>query len=864
MARPGAAELRKQLGSELIECAFSGQHREIARLVEEGADLEVVDRAGYSAISEAAMAGHTVVVGQLLRAAADPNHAALDGRTALHRAAFHGWVPVLRLLLENGADPSFADSDGRTALELVRSRDARDLLTSFPAEESRAAIETRKQLLAALPVHPPDDVIEQEPIASEDDNAVSTAKQETGFAFSPPPRDEKQQVPKEEPAPDGSTDKEQKATSKAAKRAERDAKYKQAMAELQLEIGEEEGSPAAPPSGAKVEVRCAGEDRLNGIYRACFIASDRVEFEKEDDEVCQLTWSDWTREWRIFIGDFKMGSTLYRHSYRPNLKVEDCHGVPQEGWQKWFGKEPAPLVRRMSAEEGLHSRAASDKADEQELHPAAGTSGADEGAATQGPVSQADGGPSRSAEFIELHPRLEIVAPQDDRAVGLATKAAAGQHTAGAFDVSLGGQRVVETADGLFGAGEVAEGAVNKTQPLVEDAGEAAEQRALEGARRWLESTRGTAEEVPATWESIHAAKAAAQELHAEKRVADALGATTAAIGAARRLLAQGGVVPQSSETVDTGSPPSIEQVEALLGVLHSNRSLLLLQLLDAGNAAVLAFGAEAAFRLVADDADLALRADASNFKASFRRARALFELGDFDQALADSTRVVDHYGRSASKPNPEAVALREQILEAVKMERKKWTERGPPKWNKATVGHEPMISEVSGGATGPVETVVRPATSTAPWDAIGVNAAPSTAGVAAARTPTATARLPAAPRTACDVEKALLSTLRGNSERQTQYFREHLTAPVLRRLYRRTAPGPDLLAVMIRLLANFAAEDVPRAAEVLASLAVAPSLKMQVAMFDDQERAALTRLLACVGTEAAAAWELRPESGGA
>jgi len=519
----------------------------------------------------------------------------------------------------------------------------------------------------------------------------------------------------------------------------------------------------------------------------------------------------------------------------------------------------------------LHDGAASGKAHEQELRLAS-TAGDEAGAAAlQEPATRAEEGPARSAEFIELHPRLEIIGPQDDRAVGLATKDGVNRQPDGAFEVSLGGQRVVETADGLFGVGEVAEGAMNETQPLVEDAGEAAEQRAQEGARRWLESTRGTADDVTATWESIHAAKATAQELHAECRIVDALGATTAAIGAARRLLAQGGMVPQLSETGDAESAsnpqatatPSNEQVEALLGVLHSNRSLLLLQLVDAGDAAVLAFGPEAAFNLVADDADVALRADASNFKASFRRARALFELGDFDQALADSTRVVDHYGRSASKPNPEAVALRDQILEAVKKERKKWTERGPPKWNRATVGRDPMITEIGSGARHG-KAAGRPAISTAPWDAIGLNVTPSTAGVAVPMTPAVASRLPAAPRTACDVEKALLSTLRNNSEQQTQYFREHLTAPVLRRLYRRTAPGPDLLAVMIRLLGDLTAEDVPQAAELLASLAAAPSLKMQVAMFDDQEKDALTRLLACVGPEAAAAWELRPESGGA
>merc|ERR1719409_1175414 len=128
-------------------------------------------------------------------------------------------------------------------------------------------------------------------------------------------------------------------------------------------------------------------------------------------------------------------------------------------------------------------------------------------------------------------------------------------------------------------------------------------------------------------------------------------------------------------------------------GVLHSNRSLLLQNQILASDSAVLAFGADAAWRLVVNDADLALRANPTNFKASFRRARALLELGELEEALQDATNVVDHYASTSSTPNPEAAALRERVLDAIKKERGKWGEKGPRRWNVSAKG---LITEVS------------------------------------------------------------------------------------------------------------------------------------------------------------------------
>lgn len=738
--------------------------------MEQGADLEAVDRSGYSALSEASMAGHTVVVGQLIRALADPNHRAEDGRTPLHRAAFHGWQPVVRLLLLHGADPSLKDTSGKSPADLSRSLAVNEMLAESNEETTRQAIAEWKLKVAQLPV--PSELPEEEPEKTQE----------------PEPPKEEAQV-EAAPAP-----KLRQAEQAQLEKERRESKYREALAELKADLGEDavdDGSDLWQPQELKSRVRVegAGEARVNGTYKAVFACSDRVEFEKVGDKSCQIFWSEWHDEWRMQIGDYKMGSTLYRHRYRPNLKVDACHGLPVQEWQKWFGKEPEPSMRILQEEEPDFDP--SEETGTQEPTPAVPSAA---------PKVQ-------KAEFIELHSRLEILAPVDQGA-----QARVEEHRAAAPQVTLqlaSGERLVETADGLFSPDEVAQ------QPQVEAPS------ATTQAKAWLENL-GAAPPVPATLEAVRAAKAAAQELFQEGKVADARQATTAAIQALK--LAAG----------DTA------EVENLLGVLHSNRSLLLMQQIQTQDSEVLAFGEDAAWRLVVADADASLLVNSANFKASFRRARALFELGELEEALVDATRVVDHYARDSATPNPEAVALREKILATLQKERKKWGDRGGPRWNRSS--NEALVTELGGSvfdeplATKKVAVV-----------------APALRARAAAP--------PVAPKTAADVEKALLSGLKEAAQR-TAYVKEHLSATALRSLYRRAPLGPDVLAAIVQTLDEISAEDAALASELLAALAAAPSARTQAAMFDDKERQALERLLKRLGPSAAC-WA-SPEDGGA
>jgi hypothetical protein len=413
-----SVKTRKQLGTELVEVSFCGLHREVERLISAGADLEVTTRDGYSALSEAAIAGHTPVIGQLLRALADPNQTAPNGRTPLHRAVFQGWGNAVRLLLDNGADPGKLDEDQCKPADLTSKGDLKEMLGSFPLAQTRELIEERQKQLARLPKPPPEpepapaELPPHEVAAKPAPKAETNASKVAAQSFKPPPR-------------------------KRLTKKEREQRYREALAELSggLSLEDHEDQVQAlrdafPVSVARLEVMGAGEERLNGVYSASFLSKDRVEFEKDGDEQCQVFWCDYHSEWRMLIGDYKLGSALYRHGYKPNLKFDECHGVPEDGWTKWFGKDPLPLVLRLPPSVGEDDVEVAEKetiseqaSAESGKEPACVDNTKDDEAHRTKVPADAEAA-RRREEFLELHPRLKIVAEDEGGAGRLAARLA--------------------------------------------------------------------------------------------------------------------------------------------------------------------------------------------------------------------------------------------------------------------------------------------------------------------------------------------------------------------------------------------------------------------------------------------------------
>ena len=118
-------------GKELLNAVETGQTAAVRDLVTKGANLQVRDREGNTALAIAAYYDRVEIVQTLLEAGADPNVRGLNGLTPLMRAAENGNTEVARLLIKHGANVNAQGLRGETALGLSsgeRSKPVADLL----------------------------------------------------------------------------------------------------------------------------------------------------------------------------------------------------------------------------------------------------------------------------------------------------------------------------------------------------------------------------------------------------------------------------------------------------------------------------------------------------------------------------------------------------------------------------------------------------------------------------------------------------------------------------------------------------------------------------------------------------------------
>jgi uncharacterized protein len=106
-------------------------------LMRAGADVNVADSEGETALLIAATNGSDDVFEALLRKGANPNTPGkalgYPGYTPLHMAALNGSTKKVELLLQHGADPTVRNDEGQTPLEItnVKFEEVRKLLSSF-------------------------------------------------------------------------------------------------------------------------------------------------------------------------------------------------------------------------------------------------------------------------------------------------------------------------------------------------------------------------------------------------------------------------------------------------------------------------------------------------------------------------------------------------------------------------------------------------------------------------------------------------------------------------------------------------------------------------------------------------------------
>ena len=110
--------------------AYAGNTDAARRLLERGADPDVVAKASFARVTPlgtAAFAGSVDVARLLLEHGADPN-ATGEGGGPLHAAAQNGNRELVELLLAHGADARRATADGKTPADLAATPELRRLI----------------------------------------------------------------------------------------------------------------------------------------------------------------------------------------------------------------------------------------------------------------------------------------------------------------------------------------------------------------------------------------------------------------------------------------------------------------------------------------------------------------------------------------------------------------------------------------------------------------------------------------------------------------------------------------------------------------------------------------------------------------
>jgi ankyrin repeat protein len=93
-----------------------------------GADVDVQNKSGVTALTWAAGLGHNKVVHELIQAKADVNIADNESWTALMRAVNNGNKEAMDQLLKAGADPRAVNQQGESILDIARMQGKDDVI----------------------------------------------------------------------------------------------------------------------------------------------------------------------------------------------------------------------------------------------------------------------------------------------------------------------------------------------------------------------------------------------------------------------------------------------------------------------------------------------------------------------------------------------------------------------------------------------------------------------------------------------------------------------------------------------------------------------------------------------------------------
>jgi hypothetical protein len=104
------------MNNVIHRCAESGNLEMVKQLVEDGANIDMIDENGMTALACASIHGHFDIVVYLVERSADIAHTDSACLTALHWACSNGKLASVKYLLKNGASITERCDEGATAL----------------------------------------------------------------------------------------------------------------------------------------------------------------------------------------------------------------------------------------------------------------------------------------------------------------------------------------------------------------------------------------------------------------------------------------------------------------------------------------------------------------------------------------------------------------------------------------------------------------------------------------------------------------------------------------------------------------------------------------------------------------------------
>ncbi|MBA0605865.1 hypothetical protein Godav_018397 [Gossypium davidsonii] len=139
-ASPNLRKISTDKWKPLQTLALSLQIHSMDKLLEDGLNIDEVDKDGHTALHKAIIGKREAVISHLLRKGANPHVKDKDGATPLHYAVHVGALQTVKLLLKYDVDVNVADRDGWTPLHVAvqsRNRDIAKILLINGADKTR-------------------------------------------------------------------------------------------------------------------------------------------------------------------------------------------------------------------------------------------------------------------------------------------------------------------------------------------------------------------------------------------------------------------------------------------------------------------------------------------------------------------------------------------------------------------------------------------------------------------------------------------------------------------------------------------------------------------------------------------------------